>query len=456
MPIDPRTLKGYHGPGGGKRQPCTSCGYDLAGLPADGVCPECGVGFGRMAEVAPAAPPDKAGGAAPGGRGGAGAGARGAGDAKRMPVSAPPESPRRLPQADGRYAEGAACPQCGYGLGGLKVGSACPECKHRVEPLASEPAAGGRTSGCLACGYDLAGLPPGSICPECGTPDGSPAASVRGTGVRAHRHNHSLLMDLPVQALKNLRSRVRLLCFAWMGWMVAWLGVWLASLAVIWLGFSRDAIAVALLLAGGTGVVTAVTQWWAVGGKQARGVGGFLGESPRRRTRAMLAPLVWTFLAVTIGVSLALGGGASPAGYMVQLFSYAVAVAAGVALAAVLPVHAELARLLQDDHACNRLTGLTWGVLLAVLFGCFMVMMSLYTSTISAFAFGRQIIFTIITVIAPTLWFGALIDVARGFSWAVDNRQSQLDREARWVSRSTERGQAERQRDARAFGRPGQ
>jgi ssDNA-binding Zn-finger/Zn-ribbon topoisomerase 1 len=445
MPIDPRTLKGYNGPGGGRHRPCAGCGYDLFGLATDGVCPECGLGYGRMAEHNAKAPSRRSPASGP------------VGPVGPVAVPAGPGTLRpSTPHAGGVFLEGATCPSCGYGLGGLKVGCKCPECgKAAGEP---EPASSGATAAdgppaCLACGYDLSGIVPGSVCPECGTPSAAGAGQLRGADGRSRRHNHTVLMDLPVATLMSLRFRVRLLCLAWMGWMLAWLGVWLSVAAVAWLQVTPNAIAIMLLGAGLAGVGASAAQWWAIGGAATHGVGSLLGQPQRRRVRAIIAPCVWTFLALTIFVSMRMGGGGALWGFIVQLVAYPIAVAGGVALAAVLPLHAELARLLQDDQATNRLTGLTWGLLLAVIFGCFMVMLVMYMPSVPVLGLGSQLVCTIITAIAPVLWFGALIDIARGFSWAVHNRQSQLEREARWVARSAERGQAERQRDARAFGR---
>lgn len=471
MPIDPRTLKGYQGPGGGRQRPCASCGYDLAGLPADGLCPECGVGFGRMAEHTPGVRAPRSSPPSPGsssrGPSSPGPHPTRASDhpvpshapahaAAHAPSRAPagPASSHRLPHAGGMYMEGVTCSKCGYGLGGLKVGAVCPECNHRAEPPSSASVAAARTSACIACGYDLSGLPPGSVCPECGTPNGGSVGPVRGGNARVRRPHHSVLMDMPVATLSSLRLQVAAVCLSWMVWLFAWLGVWLVFWLDYWMGMSWHLPKLAFAVAAGAGVVAGIAQWWAIGGTRERGIGPLLGQTARRRVRAIIAPLVWSLLAGVLFLADRYAG--STVGKVFDVLGYPVSIAGGVALAAVMPIQAELARLLQDDTATNRLIGLTWGMLLAVLFGCFTVLFTSLAGAIPGLlGFGGQLVCTLIMSIAPVLWFGSLIAIMRGFGWAISNRESQLEREARWVARSAEQGQAERQRDAHAFGRDG-
>ncbi len=102
--------------------PCGSCGYELLGLPQNGVCPECGT---RVGEDAPP-----------------GAASTGTRPAEPAPTRKP------------------ACHHCGYDLTGLEPGSACPECG--TLSIAGVPGAARDTLGDSEPGY-LAGLAAGLL-----------------------------------------------------------------------------------------------------------------------------------------------------------------------------------------------------------------------------------------------------------------------------------------------------
>jgi hypothetical protein len=118
----------------GKR--CSSCQYDLSGLPAGRVCPECGT--------------------LPESRGG---------DLPLQPI------------------EVVTCPECGGDRTGLPPHRSCIVCgAETVGPIGSVPPP--ECSGedaeletmadrCSACGYDLRNLPEPRVCPECGSTERS-------------------------------------------------------------------------------------------------------------------------------------------------------------------------------------------------------------------------------------------------------------------------------------------